>query len=94
MVTVSEESRRMQEMMKMYNMYGMNEDMFKPEYTLTLNANHPLVKYVTEHHEGETTELICQQLYDLAVLGNAPLSPEGMTKFIARSNEIMMRLTK
>lgn len=94
MVTVAEESRRMQEMMKMYNMYGMNKDMFKPEYTLTLNANHPLVKYVLEHHEGETTAMICQQLYDLAVLSNTQLSPESMTKFIARSNDIMMRLTK
>ncbi len=94
MVTVSEESRRMQEMMKMYNMYGMDANMFAPELTLTLNANHPLVKYVLEHQEGEHTNLFCEQLYDLAVLSNQPLSPEAMTKFVARSNEIMMLLAK
>ena len=94
MVTVSEESRRMQEMMKMYNMYGMDANMFAPELTLTLNANHPLVKYVLEHQDGEHTNLFCEQLYDLAVLSNQPLSPESMTKFVARSNEIMMLLAK
>ena len=94
MVTVSEESRRMQEMMKMYNMYGMDANMFAPELTLTLNANHPLVKYVLEHQDGEHTNLFCEQLYDLAVLSNQPLSPEAMTKFVARSNEIMMLLAK
>ena len=94
MVTVSEESRRMQEMMKMYNMYGMDANMFAPELTLTLNANHPLVKYVLEHQDGEHTNLFCEQLYDLAVLSNQPLSPEAMTKFVERSNEIMMLLAK
>ena len=94
MVTVSEESRRMQEMMKMYNMYGMDANMFAPELTLTLNANHPLVKYVLEHQDGEHINLFCEQLYDLAVLSNQPLSPEAMTKFVARSNEIMMLLAK
>ena len=94
MVTVSEESRRMQEMMKMYNMYGMDANMFAPELTLTLNANHPLVKYVLEHQDGEHTNLFCEQLYDLAVLSNQPLSPEAMTKFVARSNEIMLMLAK
>ena len=94
MMTISEENRRMQEMMKMYNMYGMDANMFAPELTLTLNANHPLVKYVLEHQDGEHTNLFCEQLYDLAVLSNQPLSPEAMTKFVARSNEIMMLLAK
>ena len=62
--------------------------------TLILNANHPLVQYVVEHEEGENTEMICEQLYDLAKLQQAPLSSESMTKFVARSNEIMMLLAK
>ena len=94
MVTLSEQSRRMQEMMKMYNMYGMDPSMFGTEVTLILNANHPLVQYVQSHKDGEHVDMICQQLYDLAVLSNKPLNPEEMTKFIERSNEIMMLLTK
>ena len=94
MMTLSEESRRMQEMMKMYGMAGMDPSMFGNDATLVLNANHPLVQYVLEHKDGEHTSLFCKQLYDLALLGNKPLSPEEMTAFIARSNEIMMLLTK
>ena len=94
MVTLSEESRRMQEMMKMYNMYGMDPSMFGTDVTLVLNANHPLVQYVLEHKDGEHTEMFCKQLYDLALLANKPLNPEEMTEFVKRSNEIMMLLTK
>ncbi len=94
MMTLSEESRRMQEMMKMYGMPGMNPDMFGSDVTLVLNVNHPLVQYVLNNKEGEHTELFCKQLYDLALLGNKPLNPEEMTAFINRSNEIMMLLTK
>ncbi len=94
MITVSEESRRMQDMMKMYAMNGMDMGFGKEGETLVLNANHPLVKYVLEHKDGSNVTMICEQLYDLALLQNAPLSPEAMTKFIARSNEIMMVLTK
>ncbi|MBP3421174.1 MAG: molecular chaperone HtpG [Lachnospiraceae bacterium] len=95
MITISEEARRMQDMMQMYAMSGMDMGMFGGEgETLVLNANHPLVTYIMENEEGENTKLICEQLYDLAVLQNAPLSPEAMTKFIARSNEIMLLLTK
>ncbi|WP_461810417.1 molecular chaperone HtpG [Faecalimonas sp.] len=94
MVTLSEESRRMQEMMKMYNMYGMDPSMFGTDITLVLNANHPLVQYVLENKEGEHTQMFCQQLYDLAMLSNKPLNPEEMTAFISRSNEIMMLLAK
>lgn len=94
MVTLSEESRRMQEMMKMYNMYGMDPSMFGTDVTLVLNANHPLVQYVLENKEGEHTQMFCQQLYDLAMLSNKPLNPEEMTAFINRSNEIMMLLAK
>ena len=94
MVTLSEESRRMQEMMRMYNMYGMDPSMFGTDVTLVLNANHPLVQYVLEHKEGEHTEMFCKQLYDLAMLSNKPLNPEEMTEFVKRSNEIMMLLTK
>ena len=95
MITLSEESRRMQDMMKMYAANGMDLGAFGQEgETLVLNANHPLVQYVVSHQEGENVELICQQLYDLARLQHAPLNPEDMTKFIARSNEIMMILAK
>ncbi|OLR62790.1 molecular chaperone HtpG [Anaerostipes sp. 992a] len=92
MITLSEESRRMQEMMKMYNMgQDMDPAMFGMEggETLILNANNRLVQYVIDQPEGEHTELICQHLYDLAQLSNRPLDAESMTKFIARSNEIL-----
>lgn len=95
MITISEESRRMQDMMKMYSMPGMDMGMFGKEgETLVLNANHPLVEYVLENKEGDNVKMICEQLYDLALIQNAPLSPEAMTKFVARSNDIMMLLTK
>ena len=94
MVTLSEQSRRMQEMMKMYNMYGMDAGMFGTDVTLVLNANHPLVQYVLNNKDGEHVNLFCQQLFDLAMLSNKPLNPEEMTAFIRRSNEIMMLLTK
>lgn len=93
MITVSEESRRMQDMMKMYNMYGMDPSMFGGAgETLVLNANNHLVQYVLAHEEGENTDKICQQLYDMALLSHGTLSPERMTQFIARSNEIMMMM--
>ena len=95
MITLSEESRRMQDMMKMYGMAGMDSNMFGAEgQTLVLNANNDLVKYVAEHADGENTKIICEQLYDLAMLSHAPLSPEQMTGFIARSNKIMELLAK
>ena len=95
MITLSEESRRMQEMMKMYGMgaMGMGMDMGN-EGTLILNANHPLVQYVAEHKEGESTSAICKQRYDLAMLAHKPLNSEEMTAFVQRSNEIMLMLTK
>ena len=92
MITLSEESRRMQEMMKMYGMSGMDPSMFGTNATLILNANHPLVEYVVAHKDGENTEMFCHQLYDLAMLAHKPLSPEEMTEFVKRSNEIMMKL--
>ena len=92
MITVSEDTRRMQDMMKMY---GMDSSMFGEEgETLVLNVNHPLVKYVLEHEDGEQTTAICEQLYDLAELSHGTLTPERMTKFIQRSNEIMMAAAK
>ena len=94
MMTLSEESRRMQEMMKMYGMPGMDPSMFGADATLVLNANHPLVQYVLSNKDGQHTALFCKQLYDLALLGNKPLNPEEMTAFINRSNEIMMLLAK
>ena len=98
MITLSEESRRMQDMMKMYSMQGMggmDMGMFGKEgETLVLNANHPLVQYVVEHQDGDNVKMICEQLYDLALLQQGSLEPEAMTKFVARSNDIMMLLTK
>ena len=94
MMILSEESRRMQEMMKMYNMYGMDPSMFGTSSTLVLNANNALVKYLFEHPEGEHTNMICEQLYDLAMISQQPLNPDEMTRFIQRSNDIMMILAK
>ena len=94
MITLSEENRRMQEMMKMYNMYGMDPNAFGSSTVLILNANNVLVKYLFEHPESEHANTICEQLYDLAMISHQPLSPEAMTRFVNRSNEIMMLLTK
>ena len=95
MLTVSEESRRMAEMMKMYAMNGMSMGDFGNEgQTLILNANHPLVQYVLENEDGANTRMICEQLYDLARIQNAPLEGEAMTRFVQRSNDIMMLLAK
>ena len=91
MITLSEQSRRMQEMMKMYGMAGMDMGM---ETALILNANHPLVQYVAEHQEDEHAGVICKQLYDLAMLAHKPLNPDEMTAFVKRSNEIMMRISR
>lgn len=92
MVTLSEEGRRMQDMMKMYGMAGM--DFGANDCTLILNANNDLVKYILENKDSEHVPMFCEQLYDLAMLSNQPLSPDAMTKFIARSNDIMMLLAK
>ena len=89
MITVSEESRRMQDMMKMYNMYGMDPGMFGPQETLVLNANHKLVQHILANKDGAHIQEICEQLYDLASLSHGSLTPERMTRFIARSNELM-----
>ena len=95
MITVSEETRRMQDMMKMYGMEGMDPSMFGGAgETLTLNANNDLVKYIVANPEGENTELICKQLYDLALISHTPLNPDSMTAFIERSNKILKILTK
>ena len=94
MLTVSEESRRMADMMKMYSMPGMDMSMFGGEGdTLILNANNALVKFIIEHKKSKKVNMFAEQLYDLAVLTNRPLSSEAMTKFVARSNQIMLELT-
>ena len=96
MITVSEEARRMQDMMRMYAMNGMmgmggfgNEG-----ETLVLNANHPLVQYILENQDGKNTKMFCEQLYDLAKLQHAPLDAESMTRFVQRSNDIMCALNE
>ncbi|WP_122643492.1 molecular chaperone HtpG [Luxibacter massiliensis] len=95
MAVLSEQSRRMEEMMKMYSMGGgMDAGMFGGQASLILNAGHPLVKFIVEHKDSENVPIICRQLYDLAMLAHKPLSPEEMTAFVQRSNEIMVLLTK
>ncbi len=93
-MTLSEESRRMQDMMRMYNMSGMDMGGLGGGETLVLNANNKLVQYILTNETAEQTPMICEQLYDLALLSHKPLEPEAMTKFIQRSNEIMMFLAK
>ncbi len=96
-ITLSEEGRRMQDMMKMYamgGMGGMDANMFAADQTLTLNANHALVKYIFEHKDSENAPMFCEQLYDLAMLSNQPLSVDAMGRFVERSNQIMMLLAK
>ena len=94
MAVLSEQERRMAEMMRMYGMGGMDPSVFGSQATLVLNANHPLVKFLVEHKRSKNVSIICKQLYDLAMLAHKPLSPEEMTAFVQRSNEIMMLLTK
>ncbi len=94
-LTVSEESRRMQDMMKMYSVGGMDMGMFGSEgETLVLNSRNELVKYLINHRDSEDAKLFAAQLYDLAVIANRPLSADAMTKFVARSNEIMLKLAE
>ncbi len=94
MAVLSEQSRRMEEMMRMYSMGGGMDMGLGGQATLVLNANHPLVKFVTENKEDAHTSMICKQLYDLAMIAHKPLNPEEMTAFVQRSNEIMLLLTK
>ena len=94
MAVLSEHSRRMGEMMKMYGMGGMDPALYGNQITLVLNAGHPLVQFVTEHKRSKNVPIICRQLYDLAMLAHKPLDPDEMTAFVQRSNEIMMLLTK
>ena len=97
MITVSEEMRRMQEMMKQYGMGAMGDNPFDAGEVLVLNSNNALVKYLLEHKEeadNEKVKLFCEQLYDLATIANRPLTPEAMTKFITRSNEVLKLLAE
>ena len=94
MVTLSEDNRRMQEMMKMYGMYGMDPSMFGGNETLVLNANNELVQFVAANKDSDKVPMICEQLYDLAMIAHKPLAPEAMTKFITRSNEILKLFAK
>ena len=93
-ITLSEEGRRMQDMMKMYGMAGMDASMFGGDQTLVLNTGNELVQYILNNKDSEHVPVFCEQLYDLAVLSNHPLSTEAMSKFVSRSNQIMMLLAK
>ena len=98
MLSISEESRRMNDMMKMYAMSGMPMSDMPVDETLILNTEHPLVQYLIEHRTDEaakeTVDMISEQLYDLAKLQQSPLSADEMTKFISRSNEILLKMAK
>ena len=94
MITVSEQTRRMAEMMEMYGMSRSETGLGAQGETLILNANNELVQFVLNNEENENTELICQQLYDLALMGQRQLTPEEMTRFVERSNQVMMLVTK
>ena len=95
MITINEESKRMADMMKMYAMPGMDMSMFgNDSETLILNLNNSLVNYILDNPESDNVTMFCEQLYDLAKISHEPLKPENMTKFIARSNEIMQLLAK
>ena len=96
MLTLSEETRRMQDMMKMYSAggAGMDMDMFGDSATLVLNSSNKLVQYILNNKDAENVDMFCKQLYDLAVLANHPLKAEEMTEFVNRSNEIMLLLAK
>ena len=93
MITMSEEGRRMKDMMKMYNLYGMDMPM-KDQFALILNVNNSLVKYILDNPEGDNSTLIAKQLFDLAMIQNKPLEPAEMTAFIERSNEILNLIAK
>ena len=93
-LTLSEQGRRMQDMMKMYAMGGMDPNMFAADQTLTLNVNNPLVKFILDNKDSEHVPMFAEQIYDLALISNQPLSTEAMTKFVKRSNDIMLLLTK
>ena len=96
-LTLSEQGRRMQDMMKMYamgGMGGMDPNMFAADQTLTLNANNALVQYILENKDSEHVPMFAEQLYDLARISNQPLSVDDMTRFVKRSNDIMLLLTK
>ena len=84
----------MEEVMTVYDMSRMGSAMCSSKAAVVLNANHPLVEFLTENKESENVTVICKQLYDLAMLAHKPLSPEEMTAFVQRSNEIMLLLTK
>ena len=91
-LTLSEEGRRMQDMMKMYGMAGMDPNMFGGDECLTLNFNNKLVQFILEHKKSKRVPIFCEQLYDLALLANRPLTSDEMTRFVKRSNEIMLEL--
>lgn len=96
MIILSEENRRMQDMMRQFSMSGMDSSMFPTNESLVLNKNHPLVQYTLENSdsENETTDLIAEQIYDLAMMSHKPLEADAMTAFIKRSNDIMARMIK
>lgn len=93
MIELSEQSRRMQEMSAMY---GMDNRTFPSDETLVLNANNNVVKLLLDMKDDrkDEAEMICRQVYDLAVMSHKPLSQEEMTEFIARSNKIMELLAE
>ena len=95
MITVSEEKKRMNSMMRQYAV-AMNTDMGLSDETgsLVLNSNNELIKYIANNKDSEDIKLLCQQIYDIACLAHAPLSADRMTSFISRNNDMLTRLIK
>lgn len=100
MILLSEESRRMMEMMEAYANNEEFKAMFanmKPDETLVLNKNNKLVKALLsmagKEEKKEDATLLCHQLYDLALMSHRPLTSEEMTAFIDRSNLLLEKLT-
>lgn len=91
LLIISEESRRMEDMMKQYAMMGLDPSMFgaNTDKTLVLNSSHSLVKKLLSAENKDNEKLIIEHLYDLAQLSNASLSPERMSAFIQRANSIL-----
>ncbi len=97
LLSISEESRRMQEMMKMYAISGMPMGELPLEESLVLNEKHPLVDYLLKHEtllETEEGKLLEEQIYDLARIQNASLNGEEMKQFVDRSEKLLLQFVE
>ena len=97
LLSISEESRRMQEMMKMYAISGMPMGELPLEESLVLNEKHPLVDYLLKHEsllETEEGKLLEEQIYDLARIQNSSLNGEEMKQFVDRPEKLLLQFVE